>query len=75
MSTQPPNPQLMGRPNVAMAVAQQKSKPAAKPNSTPKGKMQMHRRSRTGLLDFASILVTFPYCRLVLEFTRLTEAP
>ncbi|KAN0122328.1 Fungal specific transcription factor domain containing protein [Hyaloscypha variabilis] len=31
-----------------MAVAQQKSKPAAKPNSTPKGKMQMHRRSRTG---------------------------
>jgi hypothetical protein len=59
MSTQPPNPQLMGRTNVAMAVAQQKSKPAAKPNSTPKGKMQMHRRSRTGLLCFTLILVTF----------------
>jgi hypothetical protein len=59
MSTQPPNPQLMGRTNVAMAVAQQKSKPAAKPNSTPKGKMQMHRRSRTGLLDFTSTPVTF----------------
>jgi len=59
MSTQPPNPQLMGRTNVAMAVAQPKSKPAAKPNSTPKGKMQMHRRSRTGLWDFALVLVIF----------------
>ncbi|KAG4425771.1 Transcriptional regulatory protein pro1 [Cadophora malorum] len=31
-----------------MAVAQPKPKPAPKANSTPKGKMQMHRRSRTG---------------------------
>jgi hypothetical protein len=52
MSTQPPNPQLMGRSNVAMAVAQPKQKPASKANSTPKGKMQMHRRSRTGLCYF-----------------------
>ncbi|KAF8863401.1 hypothetical protein BDZ45DRAFT_670353 [Acephala macrosclerotiorum] len=35
-----------------MAVAQPKPKPASKANTTPKGKMQMHRRSRTGLLDF-----------------------
>jgi hypothetical protein len=53
MSTQPPNPQLMGRTNVAMAVAQPKPKPVSKANSnTPKGKAQMHRRSRTGLLKF-----------------------
>ncbi|RDL34590.1 putative Transcriptional regulatory protein pro1 [Venustampulla echinocandica] len=50
MSTQPPNPQLMSRSNVAMAVAQPKQKSAPKPasNSTTKNKMQMHRRSRTG---------------------------
>ena len=60
MSTQPPNPQLMGRTNVAMAVAQPKPKPASKANSnTPKGKAQMHRRSRTGLLKFDLIPVNF----------------
>lgn len=49
MSTQPPNPQFMGRSNVAMAVAQPKQKPASKANGSTKGtKMQMHRRSRTG---------------------------
>ncbi|KAH9221520.1 fungal-specific transcription factor domain-containing protein [Leptodontidium sp. 2 PMI_412] len=31
-----------------MAVSQPKPKPAPKANTTPKGKMQMHRRSRTG---------------------------
>jgi hypothetical protein len=49
----------MGRTNVAMAVAQSKPKPASKANTTPKGKMQMHRRSRTGLFDFALTLVIF----------------
>jgi hypothetical protein len=73
MSTQPPNPQLMGRTNVAMAVAQQKSKPAAKPNSTPKGKMQMHRRSRTGLLDFTLIPVTFLTVASCSRSPRLTR--
>jgi len=43
----------MGRTNVAMAVAQPKPKPVSKANTAPKGKMQMHRRSRTGLFDFA----------------------
>jgi hypothetical protein len=53
MSTQPPNPHLMGRSNVAMAVAQQKPKPAPKANANAaKGKMQMHRRSRTGMFTF-----------------------
>jgi hypothetical protein len=65
MSTQPPNPQLMGRTNVAMAVAQPKPKPASKANSTPKGKMQMHRRSRTGLLDFFALTpIIFPFLSL-----------
>jgi len=73
MSTQPPNPQLMGRTNVAMAVAQPKPKPASKANTTPKGKMQMHRRSRTGLLDFpCEIPVMFPCRRFDLELL-LTE--
>ena len=62
MSTQPPNPQLMSRMNVAMAVAQPKGKPTSKANSTPKGKMQMHRRSRTGLLDSS---LSFRSCFLV----------
>ncbi|KAL3423925.1 hypothetical protein PVAG01_05672 [Phlyctema vagabunda] len=50
MSTQPPNSlHLMGRQNVAMAVAQSKPKSAPKvASTTPKTKMQMHRRSRTG---------------------------
>ena len=67
MSQQPPNPQLMGRTNVAMAVAQPKPKPASKANTTPKGKMQMHRRSRTGLWDFDFIPVIFPCCRYLLD--------
>lgn len=67
MSTQPPNSQLMGRTNVAMAVAQPKPKPAPKANATPKGKMQMHRRSRTGMLDFQLYLV-LPFSQLELTY-------
>ncbi|RQM06910.1 hypothetical protein DH86_00000040, partial [Scytalidium sp. 3C] len=50
MSTQPPNHQDVGIPNIAMAVAQPKPKPAPKANATSaaKAKVQMHRRSRTG---------------------------
>ncbi|ESZ92169.1 putative transcriptional regulatory protein pro-1 [Sclerotinia borealis F-4128] len=48
MSTQPPNAQSANRTtNVNMAVAQPKSK-APKAAPATKGKMQMHRRSRTG---------------------------
>lgn len=59
MSTQPPNPLFMGRTNVPMAVAQSKPKPASKanPNNAPKTKMQMHRRSRTGQLLRALLLL------------------
>lgn len=68
MSQQPPNTQLMGRTNVAMAVAQPKSKPASKANTTPKGKMQMHRRSRTGLWNFDFTPVIFPSRRFSPDF-------
>jgi hypothetical protein len=49
-----------------MAVAQPKQKPASKANATPKGKMQMHRRSRTGLSSFVlSIPVIFSFSSLL----------
>lgn len=54
MSTQPPNAQSATRTtNVNMAVAQPKAK-APKAAPATKGKMQMHRRSRTGSFDFNS---------------------
>lgn len=66
MSTQSPNPYLVGRSNVTMAVAQPKPRTskavaatgAANANAK-KNSVQMHRRSRTGS-SLAAVIFPFP---------------
>jgi hypothetical protein len=81
MSTPSTTVHLMGRSNITMAVAQPKPKSAPKANAnaatSKAAKVQMHRRSRTGVWDlsyFRSLFLVVAYDKSYLLTHDLPQA-